>query len=301
MKRPSLVGPFLRLNRRVWDSIPPSVVDSRPVRLCGHFAHALVRRWGHRRQFFGTYFLRNRPQLELIRRLSYQAEHESRLNIAVLGCSNGAEVYSVLATLRMARPELSVALHAVDISQEVLDLAKMGSYSLSRPELVDEPIFNRMSASEVQQMFDRDGDTLKVKAWLREGISWHLGDVRDPAVLETVGHQDIVVANNFLCHMRPPDAEACLRGIARLVASGGYLIVSGIDLDVRAKIAMGDRWKPVAELLEDIHTADSLRKHWPKDYWGLEPLDKNRKDWIMRYAAAFQLGDRPPHNRRTDI
>src|SRR5713101_4737330 len=148
MRRLSLVGPFLRLNRKIWNAIPPSVVELRPVRLFGHFAHALVRRWDDRRQFFGTYFLRNRPQLELVRRLSYHAERQSRVDLAVLGCSNGAEVYSILATLRMARPELKIVLHAVDISNEVLELAKKGTYSLASPELVDEPIFQRMTASE---------------------------------------------------------------------------------------------------------------------------------------------------------
>ena len=29
--------------------------------------------------------------------------------------------------------------------------------------------------------------------------------------------QDIVIANNFLCHMEAADAERCLRNIARLV------------------------------------------------------------------------------------
>jgi hypothetical protein len=32
-----------------------------------------------------------------------------------------------------------------------------------------------------------------------------------------LGLQDIVIANRFLCHMEPRDAERCLRNIARLV------------------------------------------------------------------------------------
>jgi len=41
-----------------------------------------------------------------------------------------------------------------------------------------------------------------------------------------------VVANRFLCHMEPPDAQNCLRNIGRLVKPGEYLFVTGIDLDV---------------------------------------------------------------------
>ena len=90
--------------------------------------------------------------------------------------------------------------------------------------------------------------------------------------------------------MDPPDAERCLRNIARLVRPQGYLIVSGIDLDIRTKVARELGWRPVQDLLEEIHDGDpALRGHWPCHYAGLEPLDKRRKDWRTRYAAVFQM------------
>lgn len=27
------------------------------------------------------------------------------------------------------------------------------------------------------------------------------------------------------------------------------------------------------------------------NYWGREPLDKSWQDWLVRYAAAFQIGE----------
>lgn len=295
----SPVAGFLRVNQSVWKRLPASWTDFPVIRAYGQMLNALVRRSADRTQYFGTFFLRNRPQLELIRRLSYQVENNSTLNMAVLGCSNGAEVYSILSTLRSARPELKINLHAVDISPEVLALAQQGTYSISSPELVGESIFQRITEEEMEKMFDRDDDKVTVKSWVREGTHWHLGDVRSQEILERLGPQDIVVANNFLCHMRPQQAEACLNGIARLVKAGGYLVASGIDLDVRKKTALEKKWKPVAELLEAIHDGDTaLRRDWPMNYWGLEPLDKNRKDWIYRYAAVFQIGDpAAPQNR----
>ncbi len=98
------------------------------------------------------------------------------------------------------------------------------------------------------------------------------------------------MANNFLCHMDPPEAERCLRSIARLVRPQGYLFVSGIDLGIRAKVARDLGWNPVEELLGEIHEGDPcLRSFWPFHYTGLEPLNKRRRDWKSRYAAAFQL------------
>jgi hypothetical protein len=85
-------------------------------------------------------------------------------------------------------------------------------------------------------------------------------------------------------------AEGCLRNIARLVGSRGYLIVTGVDLDVRAKVAENLGWTPLQELLEEIHDGDAgLKSFWPWHYGGLEPLDKRRQDWRRRYAAVFEM------------
>ena len=98
------------------------------------------------------------------------------------------------------------------------------------------------------------------------------------------------MASNFLCHMDEVSAEACLRNIARLVGPRGYLFVSGVDLDVRTKVADDLGWSPMQELLEEIYEGDPCMKtFWPWHYAGLEPLNKKRRDWKRRYAAAFQV------------
>ena len=286
----SPVGAYLRLNKLIWSHLPSSTTALPQMRIYGSFLHALVCLSANRRQFFGTFFLRNRPELELIRRFSDQKDKGSTLKISVLACSNGSEVYSILWTIRSARPDLKVIMHAVDISKEILELAQKGVYSLEAPELVDQPIFKRMTEEEMREMFDRGGEQVRIKSWLKEGIIWHLGDAGDPEIVSVLRPQDIVVANNFLCHMDPQDAERCLRNIARLVNPGGYLFVSGIDLDVRTKVADDLRWKPIPDLIEEIHNGDpSLRDSWPCGYWGLEPLNKRRRDWQLRYASAFQI------------
>ena len=140
-------------------------------------------------------------------------------------------------------------------------------------------------------MFDRKGNQVKVKPRFRDGIIWHLGDAGDPGLVNALGLQDIVVANRFLCHMNMEEAETCLRNLGRLVKPGGYLFVSGVDLGVRSKVAEELGWRPVTDLINEIHEGDpSLRRDWPWEYWGLEPFDQSRSDWKMRYAAVFQLG-----------
>jgi SAM-dependent methyltransferase len=289
----SPAGFYLRLNKWTWERLPSRVRDWHPVRCYEGWLHALVCLLARRQQYFGTFFLRNRPALELMRRLAQQRAHGSTLRIAVLGCSIGAEVYSILWIIRSARPDVKVLLNAVDISKEMLNFAEQGAYTPDASHLVGASIFERLTETELVEMFDWNGDQATVKSWLNEGITWQLRDAADPELVNTVGLHDLVVASNFLCHMAPAEAEKCLVNIARLVSPGGYLFVSGVDLDVRTKVALDLGWEPVSDLIAEIHNGDpSVRTDWPWHWWGLEPLNQRRRDWRIRYAASFRIGGR---------
>jgi chemotaxis methyl-accepting protein methylase len=259
-----------------------------------------------RRQNHSTFFFRNRAEIELIRRLADQASHGSRIDIAVFACSKGAEVYCIAWVLKTARPDLTVNLRAIDISQQVVEFARRGVYSLEDGDIKsdaaelgvgtfsDQPPgyspFMFMSESEKNAMFDRDGDVVRIKPWIKEGITWQCTDAGDPDLTSMMPPQDMVIANRFLCHMKPEAAERILRNISRVVKPGGYLFVSGIDLDVRMRVAMDMKWKAVTELMKEIHDGDpSIRDGWPFEYWTKEPLNPRRHDASIRYASAFKI------------
>jgi SAM-dependent methyltransferase len=231
----------------------------------------------------------------LIRRICNQKVQGATLRIGILGCSIGAEVYSISWIVRSSRPDLRVVLQAVDISEEILNFAERGVFNPDTCALVGSSIFERLSAIERREMFDWEGSQATVKPRLREGIIWKLGDAADPELINWLGLQDIVVGSNFLCHMAPADAEKCLRNMVDLVEPGGYLFVSGIDLDVRTKVALDFGWRPMPDLIAEIHDGDkSIRADWPWCWWGLEPLDRRRADWQTRYAAFFQMAETEP-------
>jgi SAM-dependent methyltransferase len=283
--------PFLRVSEWVWRGLPESARELKPVSAYGSLLNALIRVRSDRTQYHGTFFFRNRPELELIGRIANRKPQGAELKLTVLACSNGAEVYSILWKIRTLRPDLKLTVNAIDISSEIVEIARNGVYSLSENPLVHSEIFQRLTQSEIDEMFDREGDHVRIKPWIREGVNWAQGDANDPLLLERLGPQDIVVANKFLCHMTPPAAEVCLRNLSRLVATAGHLVVSGIDLDVRTKVAVDLGWTAVPDLLEEIHDGDpSIRQDWPWQYWGLEPIDRTRADYRIRYAAVFQLG-----------
>jgi chemotaxis methyl-accepting protein methylase len=303
---------YLRQGSRIWRHLP-NAIRSNPVGLVyGRHLHALVERYAARQQYFGTFFLRNRAELELMCRLAGRKLHGAELKLTVLACSKGAEVYSMVWALRSAWPDLRLRVHAVDISPEIVAFAEEGIYVRinSRPAKADNDgpdgldatawntgrdqnasIFERMAAHEMEAMFEAEGDYVKVRPWLRQGIEWHCADATDSSLGRLLGPQDMVVANRFLCHMEPWVAERSLRSIAHLVRPGGYLFVSGIDLDIREKIAESMGWGPVTTLLREVHEGDtSLRRGWPLEYWGLEPF---RQDRPLRYASVFQVCGRP--------
>jgi len=313
--RKYLGHPFLVGSMWIWRHLPASLTSWRPVRAYGIHLHSFIQLRATRNQFVGTFFFRNRPELELLIRLLDQKSHGTNLDLTVLACSKGAEVYSISHAIRCSLPDLNFRLRALDIDKDVLEFAEAGTYSLKNldtsstlsptwlVELGDDvatktfrdqktSMFERMSSEEIEVMFDRQGELLKVKPAFRKGITWDFGDARHPKLVEVLGLQDIVFANRFLCHMRSEDAEACLRNIGRLVKPGGYLFVSGVDLDVRSKVARELGWRPVTELIREIHEGDSsLRRDWPQEYWGLEPFDSDRIDWQFRYASVFQIGE----------
>jgi chemotaxis methyl-accepting protein methylase len=296
----------------VWNHLPDSLRSLRLGQTYGRHLHRFIQLRSARTQNVGTFFFRNRNELELLTRLLDRRAGGSTLHVTILGCSKGAEVYSFCYTIRSARPDLDLRLHGVDLDPDVLNFAKEGVYSRKSPgvpethtssiqseELASKTsagqtrsVFERMSSDEIAALFDCEDEQASVKPQFREGITWHLGNAGDPTLIDVLGLQDIVVANRFLCHMQPEQADPCLRSLANLVKPGGYLFVSGVDLEVRTRVAKDLGWVAVTEMIEEIHDGDpSLRRDWPLQYWGLEPFDRRRSDRDVRYASVFRLGE----------
>ena len=289
--RRGLCRRFVNANRRIWDLLPSSIKATRTVKRYGAYLHSLVQRYADRRQFYGTYFLRNRAEIELIRKLAGELPRGSDLKLTVAGCSNGAEVYSIVWAIRRSRPDLNLIVEALEISGEILEVAKGALYGVGSNEFMDGvAIFERLTDEEFHELFEVEHEEVKVKPWIREGISFRIADAADPSLLNVIGPQHMVVANRFLCHMTPADAKNCLCNLATLLEPNGYLFVSGVDLDVRTQVARDLGWIPVPDLMEEIHDGDpSIRRDWPWKWWGLEPFDRSRADWDVRYASTFRV------------
>ena len=150
----------------------------------------------------------------------------------------------------------NIQLSGQELSEVSLEIAKKGEYPLDEYESHME----RLSDSERSELFNEKNGVATVQPWLKENIKWYGGDACDAELVDIIGEQDIVIANRFLCHMYPEDAERCLSSITKLVAPGGYLFVSGVDLGVRQKVMGQSDLEPVSDRLKEIHKTQKDRE-----------------------------------------
>lgn len=268
-----------------WNGLPNWARSSKPAHAIGRLVHRRVCRTQERvAANYYTRFFRNIPQLEVLREAALERPAHLPLRIVSLGCSSGAELYSVLWMLRSARPEQQVRAIGLDISETHVQRATAGEYPLHSKEVAG------ISATTHERLFTQEGDLLRVQDWLRDGVTWRVGNVCSPDLAATLGPHDIVLANNFLFHMPPERSAACLKNIARVLAPNGYLFIWGVDRDVRLQVVRDLGLTPVASRLAEIYSADdSALKAWPLLYWGVEPMSRGRRDWPIRYTTIFRL------------
>jgi hypothetical protein len=103
------------------------------MRRLGHLIDDRYVRDRDRNQTHMTRFLRNAPQLEVLRERLGGHEHGATVKIASVGCSSGAELYSLLWVARNSPPDLHIVAVGVDASPRVLDVARTGVYQIATP------------------------------------------------------------------------------------------------------------------------------------------------------------------------
>jgi len=254
----------------------------------GALIHRVLRAIRPREQSNVTWFLRNPILLSEIYEAINQFKQGETVRLCAVGCSTGAEIYSVLYSARKARPDLNIETVAIDISEWAIGRASAGRYKRSDPEMED------VSEESMRELFEMDGGALKIKPWISQGIRWILGDARSPRLRELIEQQDIVIANNFMIHMRTAEATGCFQNVAGLVRPGGLLVCWGMDVDVRERVALQLHLQPLSGRVEEMHnSAWRALSGWPWQYWGLEPLDKRRAHWDFRYAPLFRVPGLP--------
>lgn len=226
-------------------------------------------------------------------------EKERTLNITVIGCSNGSEPFTISSILRNRRPDLDFTMHAIDINEEMIEMARVAAYPR-------ENVFNhqKITTEFVSSTFDEEDGLFKVKEDISRPVTFEVGDALDTTLKNRIGQSDIVYAQNFLFHLPPELSRKALVNISSLLKPRAALFIDGMDLKIRQSATGPLNLEPLDFKIEEIHndlrtgavstddTEHTMGSVWPDEYWGLEPFDGNRKNWRRRYATVF-LHDRP--------
>lgn len=144
------------------------------------------------------------------------AAERAGLRVMSVGCSDGAELYSIAMFLARAGFLKGSTLLGIDCRAEAIRRARRGWFEASRleglePGLVAEFLIARRRG---WQVCDR----------LREAVCWRQGD----AVAVDLGGEaswDLVLCRNLAIYLEPSAAARLWAGLARSLRPGGILVL----------------------------------------------------------------------------
>jgi chemotaxis protein methyltransferase CheR len=175
-----------------------------------------------------TSFYRNEPQLmcfsdevlPLIVQEKMQSKGTRTLRIWSAGCSTGEEPYT-LAILIMERLKLlagwNIEIIANDISEDVLQKARVGSYSGITMRNVPTEMLGRY--------FIKSGDNYLVSLDVRALVKFSQINLNDPHKVAQMTGMDAIFCRNVMIYFSDEVKKQIVRGFFNSLTPGGYLYI----------------------------------------------------------------------------
>jgi chemotaxis protein methyltransferase CheR len=167
----------------------------------------------------------------------------ARLRIWSGACSTGQEPYSIAMTLTEALPpSMSFEILATDLSTEVLERARSGTYSQLE-------VNRGLPAPMLVRHMTRVGTDWKVGDDLRRTITFKQHNLLDPA--PAGGPFDVIFLRNVLIYFDLPTKKAILGRLRQVLRPDGVLVLGaaettiGVDDDwARVPVGTGSVYRP---------------------------------------------------------
>lgn len=143
-----------------------------------------------------------------------ERERSGPVRVLSVGCSSGAELYSIAMLLAEAGLLDQAHLVGIDCREEAVDSARAGIFPGNA--------LNDLDAEIQSRFFERTPDGWSVVSSLRQAILWQLADAtrRLPE-----GPWDLVLCRNLIMYLRNGTSEHLLRQIAARLRPGGFLVL----------------------------------------------------------------------------
>lgn len=207
------------------------------------------------------------------------------LRIVVVGCSNGAEAYTISKVLKESQHNVRFEIIGCDIEDDVIETARRGLY-----DAASEVYNNKKLPREfVDTLFTASGESFEVKPAFMQGVSFRNINVLDAEKMSALRPVDIVFAQNFLFHLSPKMAAEAFDNIASILGPRSALFIDGTDVPLRTKATRKHGLSPLTYKIETIHDEAMWTRGngWPYQYWGLEPYGTVSNDLNRRYSTIF--------------
>ncbi len=175
-----------------------------------------------------TSFFRNEPQLlsfseEVLPLMVSQKLSErgtKSLRIWSAGCSTGEEPYTLAILIHERLKSLigwNVEIIANDISEEVLQKARLGEYNGITLRAVSPDILNRY--------FIKSGEMYKVKPEVQSIVKFSHMNLNEPRKLTLVSGMDVVFCRNVMIYFSDDVKKQLVRGFYNALRPGGYFYI----------------------------------------------------------------------------
>ncbi len=175
-----------------------------------------------------TSFFRDTKPFEIFKNdvLPYyknKAGHSKRIRIWCAAAASGQEPYSLAMCIKeeMAKmPGFNFEIVATDISQEILDQAKEGTYSQFEVQ-------RGLPITHLMKYFTQNGDKWTVNQDIKNMITYKYFNLLEP--MTTLGKFDIVFCRNVLIYFDPPTKKDVMERINNQMNDDGFFFLGGAE------------------------------------------------------------------------
>lgn len=197
--------------------------------------------------FRSPYTFQQVARIVLPELVAYKKERgEQSLEFWSSACARGEEPYSIAIILTeflgYSLPEFGVSVHATDISQQILEEARAGTYPAKDIEGLSEPLR--------EKYFSYCNRSYRVKSKIRRMISLSRFDLTSTAARPFTGI-DCIFCCNVLIYLQKTLQERVLNMLYESLAAPGYLILGEVET-------------PTVGLQEKLECLDSKAKIYKK-------------------------------------
>jgi len=205
-----------------------------------HGDEQLLQSFVHAVTIHETYFFRHPEQFDLLRQIAKErlrARPGAPVRALSAGCASGEEAYSMAIALQSAAegtsPTPRIEVLGIDIDDESLQKARgacYGRWSLRQPL----PPWSQRSISYSGE------DAGDVSPQYRATVRFRSVNLHDSFLALLLANDapfDFIFCRNVLMYLVPTAADRVARHLLNLLAPGGYLTFSPVDLDRIPKAA----------------------------------------------------------------